>query len=365
MPREMRRVLAGVCTGCGACANSCPQNCIVMSDIRSGWYKPVVDSNKCVHCGKCEQVCPMLNGYKPEKDIQKSAFFINGHEYFRGLSSSGGFFYALAQLVLKKNGVVFGAYLDKKNKVVHGFVENEDALFPFLTSKYVQSDTKNIFAMVRDFLSQDRMVLYAGTPCQIGGLLSFLQGEPKNLITCELFCHGVPSPYSWRSYLKDYYGEKTIRYIQFRYKGRGWWQYGLRMQFLHEDYYSPCRSLQDPYLRSFLKNVNLNVSCYNCAFKCDKKNADFTIGDAWNINRVRANMDDDRGVTTVLINSTKAQRYFKIMKQEHHCFEISREDALFVRGELEANKAIPPNRDQFVRDLLEYGFRYAMEHNQI
>ena len=354
------------CTGCGACRNVCPVNAITMDYNDKGFFTPVIDADKCIHCGKCEAVCPMITAYAPAKSILSAGFFINREEYYRGISSSGGFFHAAASEVIRRGGIVFGVKIGKDFSIYHASAETEDELIPMLTSKYVQSDTGNTFAAVNKLLKEGRLVLYSGTPCQIGGLLSYLGDEPENLLTVEIFCHGVPSQYAWKKYLEEYHGSETIRYVQFRYKFFGWWSFGIRFQYLHDDYYHSARSMKDPYMRSFLRDINLNDTCYNCKFKSDKtKNADFAIGDGWNINRVRSGMDDNKGVTTVLINSAKGEKFFDDIKNKGHYFPLSLEDALFVRGELEPMKKIPPVREKFFRVLQERGFRAAIEENGI
>ena len=165
--------------------------------------------------------------------------------------------------------------------------------------------------------------------------------------------------------LVDYHSDEVIRYIQFRYKGQGWWQTGLRMQFLKEDYFFSNRSRLDPYMAAFLNEVNLNEACYHCKFKAKEKNADFSIGDAWNINRIRVNMDDDRGITIVLVNSEKGIKFIKKLEEKNHLYEISVEEAMFAREEWNPDKKIPDNRKIFLTDLKEKGFRYAYEHNVI
>lgn len=52
------------CCGCTACFNICPKKCISMQPDEEGFLYPVVDKKKCVNCGLCEKVCPILN-YKP------------------------------------------------------------------------------------------------------------------------------------------------------------------------------------------------------------------------------------------------------------------------------------------------------------
>ncbi|MCM1495269.1 MAG: Coenzyme F420 hydrogenase/dehydrogenase, beta subunit C-terminal domain [Bacteroides sp.] len=351
------------CVGCSACKNICPVDCIEMMYNEEGYFVPFIDETKCIHCDACKKVCPMQEAYQPDKEMQQAYLFIHCQEYYRNLSSSGGFFKALSDVVLEDNGVVFGAYLTEDFLVRHGYVEQKEDIFRLMGSKYVQSEMGDSYKQAKEFLEQGRWVLFSGTPCQIGGLYSFLGKEYDNLTTVELFCAGIPSQYSWKSYLKDYHGNEEIRYVQFRYKGQGWWQTGLRFQYLKDDYYFSSRSRLDPYMAAFSNTVNLNETCYHCKFKGEKKNADFSIGDAWNINRIRVNMDDDRGITIVLINSEKGLKIIKKIQRDNHLFEVSLEEAMFAREEWNPNVNVPDNRESFIYDLKEHGFKYAFENN--
>jgi ferredoxin len=40
------------CTGCGVCADSCPENAIKISDVAK------VDAKRCTGCGSCVDACP-------------------------------------------------------------------------------------------------------------------------------------------------------------------------------------------------------------------------------------------------------------------------------------------------------------------
>ena len=60
-------------------------------------------------------------------------------------------------------------------------------------SKYVQSDLGLTFKQIRGDLKVGKEVLFVGTPCQVGGLKTYLRKDYDNLITADLVCHGVPS----------------------------------------------------------------------------------------------------------------------------------------------------------------------------
>ena len=94
------------CTGCYACVNICPKQCIRMKDNREGFWFPEIDSDICVKCDQCEQHCPVLTPlpiHKTEKDVKVYAL-MHKNEEVRKNSSSGGAFSAIADYVLSYRG---------------------------------------------------------------------------------------------------------------------------------------------------------------------------------------------------------------------------------------------------------------------
>ena len=96
--------------------------------------------------------------------------------------------------ILQMGGVVYGAAYDEQLAVSHIEVTDEAEREKLQSSKYVQSDPKDSYTKVNQRLSEGKTVLFTGTPCQIAGLYAFLGGNPENLYTVDLICHGVPSP---------------------------------------------------------------------------------------------------------------------------------------------------------------------------
>lgn len=214
------------CCGCKACAAVCPKKCIKMVTDREGFWYPEVDQSACINCGKCERVCPVLNRKKrqPRKFGRKAYAAINTDPEIRFQSSSGGIFTAIAEAIIDRGGVVFGAAFDKEFAVRQVFAETKEDLAAFRGSKYVQSDMGDAYSSVLRFLQSGRIVLFSGTPCQIGALKSFLGKEYPNLITVDLICHGVPSPMVWEKYVRhrrSLDSDSQLRTVQFRDKERG------------------------------------------------------------------------------------------------------------------------------------------------
>ena len=131
------------CCGCMACADICPQNCISQTTDKDGYISPVVDEKLCVDCNQCEKVCPELNPVHNDFDGRKLYSAYHKDDGIRSQGSSGSAFAALAQIVISKNGVVYGAAFDSNLQLMHRKAENMEALKPLMRSKYLQSNTKS------------------------------------------------------------------------------------------------------------------------------------------------------------------------------------------------------------------------------
>ena len=213
------------CCGCGLCASSCSQNCIMMSSDEEGFLYPSVQSEHCIHCGKCEKVCPVRNKEKTQRQSLKKAYAaFHRDKKIRFQSSSGGIFSAIAQEVIRQGGVVFGAAFNNAFEVEHIYVERVEDLSKLRGSKYVQSAMGETYKNVLNFLKSGRLVLFSGTPCQVSALKLFLNEKYENLITVDVICHGVPSPDVWKKYVnyrkrKDSRAE--LKEVYFRDKSGG------------------------------------------------------------------------------------------------------------------------------------------------
>lgn len=291
------------CCGCSACAQVCPVSCITMKADSQGFLYPIVDNAVCIKCHLCENTCPALNKTEPCRPLETFVSW-NNHIETRLNSSSGGIFSLLAEVVLKKGGVVFGARFDKDWNVTHDFIETIEDIALFRGSKYVQSDLNDCYLKVKDFLRQGRKVLFSGTPCQIQGLNRFLRIISDNLLLVDVACHGVPSSLVWQSYLKYITVDRNkIKAISFRDKSTGWKEYSIHVINNEQEYKE--EFFNDLYMRGFLSNLFLRPSCYNCMAKQGRSGSDITIADGWGIQNIYPELDDDKGTSLVLLNTQK------------------------------------------------------------
>lgn len=339
------------CCGCGACVQRCPKSCISMREDNEGFLYPEVDKEMCIDCGLCEKVCPVIN---QSKERQPLVVYAAKHkdEQIRLASSSGGAFTAIAEPVIEEGGVVFGAKFDKDWSVIHDYTETKEGLAAFRGSKYVQSRIGESYKNAEAFLKTGRKVLFSGTPCQIAGLKRFLCKEYDNLLTVDFICHGVPSPGVWREYLKeetarqcggknsvlshpkDNLGDVRIENISFRDKRLGWKKFSFVLTLSVPDGHGAKNTvlLSEPlneniFLRGFLANLYLRPSCHACPAKKFKSGSDVTIGDFWGVQNVMPEIDDDKGVSALMVNSLKLDVCFrnsKIKKWSTHYNSILR-----------------------------------------
>lgn len=302
-----------MCSGCTACALSCPTKAITMSEDVQGFLYPEVNEEKCIDCGICKKVCPFIKR-KLNSNLPFPTFVavMNKSEKVRNSSTSGGFFYSLADYVLSKQGVVYGAAFSENFIVRHIRGTSYEDIKKMQGSKYVQSDLGYVYKMVKEDLNNKKLVLFTGCPCQVDGLNNYLQGKkPDNLILCDLICHGTPSPRIWKDYLifiQKKYKDK-IEKIKFRDKCFGWHTPTIHIKLTSSSYTKTCK--EDIFYQIFYSSCALRPSCYHCQYANLYKISDLTIGDFWGIERLVSQFDDNKGTSLVLLNTVKGKYIFK------------------------------------------------------
>ena len=72
---------------------------------------------------------------------------------------------------------------------------------------------------------------------------------------------------------------------------------------------------EDLFMKGFLKNLYLRPSCYHCAARQGKSGADISIADYWGVRSIHPEMDDNKGVSAVLINSNNGLNHYNNINQ--------------------------------------------------
>ena len=302
------------CTGCSSCYVSCPVHAISMLPDKDGFLYPYVDESKCVECGYCTKACPIMNdagNSLMNHDANVLSFAAKSiDESTRMASSSGGLFYEVAKHIIDVGGVVFGCRIESETlKVIHGRAERIAELPPFQRSKYVQSDMRDAFSDCKKMLDTGREVLFTGTPCQIAGLYAFLRTRPKNLLTIDLFCHGVPSPDVFEK-MKDEVetaaGAKLLS-LSFRVKEKGVKNPYVAYVFEDSTKNFKEKMYSTPFYQAFINDLCLRPSCHECKFNGGRSGADMTIADFWGLELECPDLCDTSGISALLVRSDRGK----------------------------------------------------------
>lgn len=275
----------------------------------------------------------------------------NKNEKIRIQSSSGGVFYTFAESILSQKGVVYGAAFNDRWGVEHISVEELEDLPSILKSKYVQSAMRESYINVAKNLQDNRMVLFCGTPCQVVGLISYLDTlkiDREGLITVDFICHGVPSPMIWGKYLEQKTIGKKIKSINFRDKTNGWMDFSLKIDYMNGDHYINSWH-KDPYVQGFIKNLYLRESCFECKFRGVDRVSDFTIADFWGVHDLMPEFFDDKGTSIVMAHNERAICILESMTAQLAVSEISNETVISTNSPVIKSVQRNNNTERFFR----------------
>ena len=316
------------CTGCGACINVCPKNAISVKIDYEGFEIPHINQEKCIDCGLCRKKCPTLTQSSKPRNFNHNAYAARIVDDFARLkSSSGGIFYALAQQIIEESGVVVGATYNDNYEVIYRIVEQVEELSNLQGSKYLQCKIDNItFKQIREYLQSGRKVLFSGLACQVEGLRAYLGKEYNNLFCCDLICMGIPSAIVWREYLQMSYKHDKIYSINFKEKSAGWSRFHLAVTTSNGEIKE--KGIDNSYFKSMFKTFNMRRSCFVCPFKKMERLADITLGDCWGAVRLVPDMNDEKGLSSVIIHSAKGAILWKKLVDKVDSKEIPVEEVV-------------------------------------
>lgn len=349
-------VSADLCTGCGACNNSCPVSAISMQYDGEGFWAPTIDHAKCVDCGLCEKICPALHP-KYGNDPRPQTFAVWADDRLREVSSSGGVFSVLAEYVLGKGGSVCGAAYDADMNLRQVIINTPEALAPLRGSKYLQSDSGDCYKQIKALLENGTPVLFCGVPCQIAGLHNSL-GEKKyeNLITVDLLCHGGVAPRVFQRYLQECYPGKKVVDFRFRDKSVYGWIASANAYFADGTECHLSRE-EDLYNRAFVACYSARKSCGTCRFSVLPRQGDFTLGDFWGCKNYDPKFDDGRGTSLVFANNERAKELFTQLRARFPlCEEIDLDYILTKTGQPLSH---PFKKTSFMHDRFYFYLRYG------
>lgn len=310
-----------VCTGCGACFNRCVKGAVSMVADEEGFAYPQIDTGKCVECGLCQKACPQLNAPQLNPPMGKKVYAAWAKDdSIRLKSSSGGLYSLLAAEIIRRGGLANGVAFNPDFNLMHRLVEREEDLAALRGSKYVQSDVGWIFREVEKALKSDRPVLFTSTPCQVAGLYAFLGRDYPQLVTCDIICHGVPSPVKFKAVV-----EATARVnhvanpVDFRFRDYEHWSFNPVLVDKTGRIFGSAAATA--YLKSFTSGANYRECCYSCRFAAFTRVADLTIGDFWGLGSWTPFIlaDKKKGVSLLLVNTKRGRELLNALSGDTVC----------------------------------------------
>lgn len=348
------------CCGCTACKSICPSKAIVMKLDKEGFLYPQINQELCINCSLCKKVCPLKNDFKVQDIFDKPIVYAFKHnsDKVRMTSASGGAYTAISDYALNEFYVIYGSEFNENFSVKHNRTKTSAGRDKFKGSKYVQSGMDLILIQIREDLKKDNSVLFTGTGCQVAGLKLYLE-ESKvkmdKLILNDIICHGTPSPLLWEDYLSFIQKRNKLVSYTFRAKEKGWHGYNVKAKFESGKIKINTSDI-NIYTNLFCSDLALRPSCYNCKFCNYKRPSDILIGDFWGIENSLPEIDDDKGISLVLVNTLKGKKIFEKIKDSAEFVKSNVTDCLQMN--LQHPTKMPEKREQFWDDYYKFGFKY-------
>lgn len=377
-----------LCSGCGACVQVCAHHALKMNADEEGFLYPMVNLEKCIQCGLCNSICPMINkNHQENESNNRSAYLVTTKEKNFGMDcATVGICTRLSLIYLQNAAKVFGVVLDETNCTAkHICANNEEDIKQMSNSKYLQSDTNYTYTEVKSLLKAQQKVLYIGTPCQIAGLKAFLRKPYDQLITIDIVCHGVFS--SKLVPLEVEYWENlfngNLSNLRFRSKRLFPWVMGGVVNFDITDSKGKTRHIErhaksSPTYRCFAYSgdgcsYNIRPSCYSCPFRGEGRYGDLTVGDAWGLIKkhpqIFTSYNMRNGVSILLCNTKKGMSVTNNMNTLYNLYKIPVGSVFAQPALLPTNRCIPAKRKAIYANknipygkLVEELFHVNLEH---
>ena len=352
------------CTGCRMCSNVCFASAIDFVEDECGFAYPTINEELCISCGLCHSKCPIValkNKANPNFENPLCFAFESSDSELVKMSSSGGAFSTLADWVLDNGGSVCGARFNyDQQKVEHILINSKDELPQLRTSKYFQSDTKNVYKEVKKQLDNDKYVLFTGCGCQVAAMKSFLQKDYPKLILVDIVCHGVPSRKVFNKFVESLNVDSKVTSVNFREKKQYGWTPTMDIKFENGDeYYKP--KWECEYYNVFLNGLGCRLSCGDCHFNKLPRQGDLTFADFWDIAKYDKEFEGSNGVSLVLFNNLKHTYLIDVFKNSARIFKSENLDfEKQTNGNIFRSSSTNPNRRRFFSLLKKYNFKEAL-----
>lgn len=126
--------------------------------------------------------------------------------------------------------------------------------------------------------------------------------------------------------MENTYKSKIVK-VNFRHKENDYTQ-NIKIDFEDGRHYISNYFKKDIFYKAFLNDYILRESCFECKYCNFNRIADITIGDFWGIEKTIKEFDDKKGVSLVLINTSKGNKIFEEIKEKFDIKETCKENCI-------------------------------------
>lgn len=338
------------CTGCAACRDICPKQCISMQADELDALYPIIDENKCVKCYLCKNTCPNIRRPVFHSPNAVWAAWSNDN-HIRQNSASGGISYELYRFWIRNGGVATGVVYDRNEGCHFILIDKESDIRATQNSKYTFSDTHGIYKAVQIKLKTGVPVLFIGTPCQVAGLYSYLRVEYENLTTVDLICHGMP-PFEYLNQHVEYIERKNnerTSILCFRDPKYHTYSYTFTLKNeVGKEFYKKCILNFDNYQIGYHKALIYRENCYHCQYARKERISDLTIGDFSGIGKFAPFEYEKRNINCVIQNTRKGKELLESLADNITYVRRPDNEAFEVEKQLQSPSHKHINRDIFI-----------------
>lgn len=303
-------------------------------------YNAEIDMEKCVDCGACLKVCQVNQlVVEPQKPILWYQGWHNNQE-IRKKASSGGIATALAAGFIEGGGLVCSCVY-RRGEFGFEFAEKVNEVEKFTGSKYVKSNPKGIYYLLKKYLQEGRKVLFIGLPCQVAAVKNFVGLHlSERLYTADLICHGTPSPKVLNLFLSQY-NKILENQTTFKFRDKDMFQIAASGEYLVQKGAADCYSI------AFLNALTYTENCYSCKYACLERVSDVTLGDSWGSELPVS--EQKKGVSLLLVQTQKGKELIRL--SDIHLQMVNLDKAIGANHQLEYPSKKCKGSEKFWKDV--------------
>lgn len=353
------------CTGCAACRDICPNQCISMRPDALDALYPAIDETMCVDCGLCDRTCPNHRDLKYCHPQKVWAAWSNDNEV-RRTSASGGVAYELYRYWISHCGVATGVVYEREKGCYFILVEKTKDIKSTQNSKYTFSNTNGIYKIVEKKLKCGVPVLFIGVPCQISGLYGFLKKEYDNLITVDIICHGMPPAEYLEQHISNIEKRKKEYTKELYFRDPKHYTYTFTFTLKNangREFYKKKVLTNDNFQLGYHRALIYRENCYHCKYARKERISDLTIADFSGLGHIEPCSYDKRNVSCILQNTDKGADLLSKLSDKLFMEERPEREAFEYENQLKEPSVKHKGRDVFEEEYRKNrDFEKAADH---